>query len=70
MDCFVAALLAMTATEFHSVLILRSHAQHGVSKDGDTHAAVLAAILRDARKCGLLRMRTAFAAILLQSFAI
>jgi hypothetical protein len=35
-------------------LILRSHAKHGVSKDG---TALLATVLRDARKSALLRTR-------------
>ena len=38
-------------------LILRSRAQHGVSKDGHTRCG-LWRILRDARKCALLRMRS------------
>jgi len=38
-------------------LILRSRAKHGVSKDGARAMSVQAAILRDARKSALLRMR-------------
>jgi hypothetical protein len=38
-----------------TALILRSRAKHGVSKDGRKEVPV--AILRDARKSALLRMR-------------
>jgi hypothetical protein len=38
-------------------LILRSHAKHGVSKDGRCGTALLATVLRDARKSALLRTR-------------
>jgi hypothetical protein len=38
-------------------LILRSHAKHGVSKDGRCGTALPAAVLRDARESALLRTR-------------
>jgi hypothetical protein len=44
--------------EFNSTdLILRSHAKHGVSKDGSRGTASPATDLRDARKSALLRTR-------------
>jgi hypothetical protein len=39
-------------------LILRSRAQHGVSKDGRLSTFSLVAVLRDARKSALLRTRS------------
>jgi hypothetical protein len=48
------ALGAVPGRELSFDLILRSRAQRGVSKDGCTE---FAAILRDARKSALLRMR-------------
>ena len=38
-------------------LILRSHAKHGVSKDGRCSTALPVTVLRDARKSALLRTR-------------
>jgi hypothetical protein len=40
-----------------TALILRSHAKHGVSRDGRRGTALPATVLRDARKSALLRTR-------------